>query len=397
MTGKLRKARNDLGFSIDEVALEAGWTKHRLEQLEASDDPDVSEALTLTDLYGVDVDALLDDEGSPSIPVSALLRAQQADISARARFAITAAASVARDARRLRDALGHEDTWAKLESFQHRPESDDPGEAEALAEHVRSRLDLGDKVIGSVSALAADLGVLVLWAELDRDVDAISMANEELGGLIVANTAGQHMGSGCQRRITLAHELCHVLFDRPRMANLDRFCVTGSVDENHEHRDNIERRARAFPAYFLAPRAAVARIWSAGGPPAEKVADVMRTFGLGYDATRHHLHFLGMLGRHEPIGTVSADLSPWDEAEAIPDPWRNTVQKVALEAGIDELRARALIPLLVQDGAPSDAMARDLLRANPAQWDAIRRAAFGASLRTWGLPSSAVSHGPARH
>lgn len=396
MTGKLSNARNALGFSVDEVALEAGWTKHRLDELERTDDPDVSEALVLTDLYGVDVDALLDDEGSSSIPVSALLRAQQSDISARARFAITGAASVARDARRLREALGHEDSWAKLESFQHRPESGDPGEAEGLAEHVRSRLALGDKVIGSVSALAADLGVLVLWAELDRDVDAISMANEELGGLIVANRAGVHMQSGCHRRTTLAHELCHILFDRPRMASLDRFCVTGGVDDNHEHRDNIERRARAFPAYFLAPRAAVDVVWRNGGAPAQKVADVMRTFGLGYEATRHHLHFLGFLGRDERVSSVTVDQSKWDEAEAIPDPWRNTVQKVALEAGLDELRVRALIPLLIQGAAPPDALARDLLRANPEQWDALRRAAFGASLRTWGLPSSADVDEPAR-
>jgi Zn-dependent peptidase ImmA (M78 family) len=380
-----------LGFSLDEVASEAGWSKQRLNELEASDDADAAEAQVLTDLYGIDVDELLDDGPEEAqMPASALLRARHDDVSADTRFAITNAASVARDARRLQRMLGRETGWDRIEAFRHRPEDDDPGVAEELARQVRERLDLGaGEAIGSVSKLIEKMGILLIWTELDREVDAVSMATSELGGVIVANGAGTHMQTGCHRRVTLAHELCHILFDRPRMNGLDRFCVTGGIDENAAHRDNIERRARAFPAYLLAPRAAVERIWRSTATLEDKVAAVMDTFGLGYEATRHHLHFLRVLPLDREL-EVSADPSRWDAADPIPDLSRDTVQRVALQAGIDPMRVQVLLPLVTTRDGVSDTVAREMLRANPKQWDEIRLAAFGQSMREWATPSSAI-------
>ena len=390
MAGKLSKMRESLGFSLDEVAAEAGWSKQRLSTLERTDDADATDALVLTDLYGVDVEELLDDGlDELQMPASALLRARHEDVSARTRFAITRAASVARDARRLQEMRGLDTGWECIEAYRHRPEDGDPGVAEDLAQQVRGRLDLAaGQAIGSVSKRIERMGILLIWTELDAEVDAVSMAAPDLGGVIVANAAGDHMQTGCHRRVTLAHELCHILFDRPRMNSLDRFCVTGSVDENAEHRDNIERRARAFPAYLLAPRTAVDRIRRSTATLEEKVASVMDTFGLGYEATRHHLHFLGALPRDREL-KVSADPSKWDAADPIPDPTHDTVQRVALQAGIDPMRVQVLLPLVTTRDGVSDSVAREMLRANPKQWDEICLAAFGQSVRTWGTPSSA--------
>lgn len=380
-----------MGFSVDEVALEAGWSKQRLNELERDDDADATETLVLTDLYGIDIDELLDGDLDPSqMPASALLRARHEDVSAQTRFAITNAAAVARDARRLQRMRGEDTGWNEIERFRPRPEDDDPGVAEDLARQVRDALGLNPGApIGSVSRLIERMGILVIWAEMAPEIDAVSMATPELGGVIVANSAGTHMQTGCQRRVTLAHELCHILFDRPRMSSLDRFCVTGGTDETAAHRDNIERRARAFPAYLLAPRTAVERIWRSTADEEDKVAAVIDTFGLGYEATRHHLHFVSRLPRDREL-EVNADPSKWDTADPVPT--LDTVQQVASDADIDPMRVRVLVPMVTRRDQMTDALAREVLRADPAQWDRIRLAAFGQSLRSWGTPSSAIDH-----
>lgn len=393
----LRELRNCLAFSVDEVAAEAGWPKRRLLQLEASDDPDASETLLLGDLYGVELDALLDGEvavGDAS-PLSSLLRARHDDVSASTRFAMTRAASVARDVRRLQELQDQDCGWESVERFRANPNYEDPGVAESLAGQARHMLGLGpNAAIASVTDVLEQAGVLLLWGDLDEEVDAFSLATADLGAVIVANRRGAHMGTGFQRRVTLSHELCHILFDRPRMAALDSFCVAGSTDEDSERRggiDDIEARARAFPAYFLAPRTVVDRIWRRAESTRDKVGHVMEWCGMGYEATRHHLAWLNKL----PMGTrlqgakLPMRSTRWDEAEPVPR--FSTVERVARDTGLNVMRVRALLPRLTGGGVP-DGMARQLLRATPQQFDQLRLSAGIRQVRSWAVSSSA---GPA--
>ncbi len=51
---------------------------------------------------------------------------------------------------------------------------------------------------------------LVLWAVL-------------IGAAVLVSSASPAWRSGLRRRVLLAHELCHVLFDRPALEPLQRF------------------------------------------------------------------------------------------------------------------------------------------------------------------------------
>jgi hypothetical protein len=88
---------------------------------------------------------------------------------------------------------------------------------------------------------------------------------------------------------------------------------------------------------------------------------------------------------------VHARAARWNEAEPVPP--LDTPQGVAIDAGLDPVRARALVPMLTRGEATTDAHAREALRANPDQRDQVRRAAFGSSDRAWGTPSSAAADG----
>jgi hypothetical protein len=92
--------------------------------------------------------------------------------------------------------------------------------------------------------LLAPLGVEVLWQPMPHEFDALAIASEHYGAIIVANPHGAHMSAveGC--RITFARELCHLLFDRAEMARFARACAIERVSGRvRSHFELIEGRA----------------------------------------------------------------------------------------------------------------------------------------------------------
>jgi len=66
--------------------------------------------------------------------------------------------------------------------------------------------------------------------------------------LIVLNPSCPDARGVSGRRVTLAHELCHLLFDRSRMESLARFEGRGANSDRP-----IEMRANAFAVELLVP------------------------------------------------------------------------------------------------------------------------------------------------
>ena len=120
-----------------------------------------------------------------------------------------------------------------------------------LARQVRA--ELGQKETGyfDIEVAVKNLGIEVCDVSLtDPGILAVCIGSPQYGPLIAINVAypDAEDPSASGRRITLAHELCHLLFDRTRMRGFARF--EGGAAESDRL---IEMRANAFAVELLAP------------------------------------------------------------------------------------------------------------------------------------------------
>jgi Zn-dependent peptidase ImmA (M78 family) len=120
----------------------------------------------------------------------------------------------------------------------------------ALAAQVRAQLGLDGPV--DPEALLKRWGVRVFTADLrlSRNIDALAMWKGS-SAWVVVNGAGHHAQSRVGRRATLAHEICHVLFDSGGALPLVE-ALGGRMPRD------LEQRARAFAAELLLPRGLIA-------------------------------------------------------------------------------------------------------------------------------------------
>ena len=146
------------------------------------------------------------------------------------------------------------DTYAKLKELAIDPRSPidlrEPWESGyRLADLVRSKLGLreGDHV--DVETLVHQLGVGVHTITLrDSDIRGVCVASPAYRPIVVINNSCEDASGVSGRRITLAHELCHLLFDRYRLRSLARFEGYSSESDRV-----VEMRANAFAVQLLAP------------------------------------------------------------------------------------------------------------------------------------------------
>lgn len=122
-----------------------------------------------------------------------------------------------------------------------------------LARAVRNRLSLaGDESI-DVERVLRNLDVDVQDLDLgDTGVLGACIAAPGYSPLVVINTVCPDAIGVSGRRVTLAHELCHLLFDRSRLRGLARF-ERGLADGDR----SIEKRANAFAIELLVPMIAL--------------------------------------------------------------------------------------------------------------------------------------------
>jgi Zn-dependent peptidase ImmA (M78 family) len=396
VANRLQTLRERLGFSVDEVALVARLSRDELRQVEALPDPHgMSSELVpvFEDLYGVDIERWLElpEDGIEAAlpPVATLLRAQADVLGSATRFSIAEATTVARHIRDLQRRLGIDTAWPETARlFSHDSDYSQPAVGERLARQVRDRLELAPGSIPSMRKLLERLGIVVLWEQLPRHIDALALASDETGGVIVANANGPHMANAFLRRVSFAHELLHLLYDRSRMQQVERFCATG---RNRAKTEDIESRARAFTMYFLAPRDEVETAWAevSGRSVEQKVRSLMTRFGAGYEAMRHHLHFLNVLHIDEEIGRVDADSPPdWEQVDPSSDGY---LERKALDAGVSPLRAGELFGLVwraYRNGELGDSAARDELRLHPSAWQQLKLGYAGERGGRWSTSSA---------
>lgn len=161
-------------------------------------------------------------------------------------------------------------------------------------------LDVLDEADPDPEAVRTDLDALLEGLEItSRDVGlgregprGVAMAGEGLRPLILVNTDHQ-VNRGQGRRFTMAHELCHILFDRQRARALAHSSTPWASP-------SIEQRANAFAAMLLMPS------FRARRPKAADMAKLSlglshlaRTLGVGRVALCRHLYNLGEIDSDE--------------------------------------------------------------------------------------------------
>lgn len=159
-----------------------------------------------------------------------------------------------------------------------------------LAESLHAELDL-DLRQGwvDVTGLLDSLGVRVLPGKLqDRDIRACSVVGPSHVPTIIQNAQSSFYESYGARRFNLAHELCHLLYDRSRGRKL-------AIASGPWAPAVIEKRANAFAAMFLMPTELIARVvagLSVSITTLDGIGAVARQFRTSRRAAVEHLYNL---------------------------------------------------------------------------------------------------------
>ena len=166
--------------------------------------------------------------------------------------------------------------------------------AEALHEHFNSQFVAEETV--DIEKLVETVGVEVKDLELsDEKVRGVSIAGpQHRPGIVVNSRHGANLyPSG--RRFTLAHELCHLLFDREAGSRL-------AIASGPWAPQDVEKRANAFAAMLLMPAALVQRAVKKLTAPLETwegVGEVARGLRMGHFSVLSHLKNLGYIDEND--------------------------------------------------------------------------------------------------
>jgi Zn-dependent peptidase ImmA (M78 family) len=159
-----------------------------------------------------------------------------------------------------------------------------------LAAETRRLLELDPEApIPSMRALVSDtLGIPLVQTKMGARFAGATIANGYERGIVV-NIDGANENVWV-RRMTLAHELGHLLWDP--VQKLNRLTVDRYDDlkvNASERRDPVEIRANAFAIALLAPPAAVDRIVHDAADIPSAVYEVTQHFGISVSAAMAHV------------------------------------------------------------------------------------------------------------
>jgi Zn-dependent peptidase ImmA (M78 family) len=263
-------------------------------------------------------------------------------------------------------------------------ENEHPGER--LARTVRKSLGLGIEPLPSMRALLEkELAIRIVWVtedHLDRTVDGACTIDPRPAILVNLLEPQRHPW---RTRITLAHELCHLLFDQQSGGRRTLFSPHGRRSLFPGF-DDMEQRARAFAGCFLAPAEGVrATVGSLDPTSEEAIRSVGVKFGVGRTVAVNRLHHVFQLSSSERSAMevraregYSADFSGDDVDESLG--FRGgallaLVQQAFEQGKLGATRARKLLGLPMTDPLPFPGV--DAARCAPlvSRAEAIRRKA----------------------
>jgi len=179
-----------------------------------------------------------------------------------------------------------------LSSLVRNPESEawlrPHDEGYRLAEDCREELGIAaDEIFVDVDSVLDLLGVSIQEHFLDTTaIRGVAVAGSGFSPAVLVNKASFYNSNPAGRRFTLAHELCHILYDRTRAKKLSHLSGPWASART-------EKRANAFAAMFLAPPSAIRQ--SLTEISVEAVRELARKVGMGRSALVEHLYNVDLI------------------------------------------------------------------------------------------------------
>lgn len=320
---RLQKAREGAHVGVSPAARAIGITESELLDAEKGMGLTASRVHALSTVYGLAEEELF-SETFKDTAVRVLLRGDPR--SDQLILHLGRLASICREQTLLEELLG-QPSRGHVNMFAPAGEPRPPAyiQAEELAKQARTLLNLGTAPIRSMSSLFQEVGIRLVWTDsLPEEIQGLSLHDLRLGPSVVVNLRGRR-DQWWTLRSTLAHELCHILFDRVPEQPL------GIASRKDQH-ELIESRANAFGIYFLAPRESVWKLLTdRGRRPSEldqkDVHALMLYFGLGKEGATWHLKHLDwiteeqrkfLMSRKYPTEPNADVESPSSQSDLIP-------------------------------------------------------------------------------
>jgi len=366
MADLLRTARERARLTVEELAR---WARVAPDELRRAEDGDAR--LTAPELdqcarvFGLRLEDLLAGEAG-NAPMTLLLRASDAPFDFRSvltseiDFALGEFQRVVRDIHEVELALG--DPISSLPTIVAGPVPPGKHEGEYRAERVRLELGLGDDPISSVRDLVRRLGVAVISVTSEQvDTSLDGACTRAPRPAILINLLEEGATWPWRARVTLAHELGHLLFD---MASRERqVLVSPSGKTLPGGIDHLEQIARAFAACLLVPTAGVRGTVAGRDPTSEDaITAVGRTYGVGRTLAINRLQqVFGLRGSQrlemdlriprKYDGDFSADAPPLPNGFR-GQPLLGLLRRAVAEQRIGAARARRMLALGPTDPLP---------------------------------------------
>lgn len=281
----LKQARQDAGLSLDALA---SWSRLPVEVLRGAEDATVrltaSELDRCARVFGLRLEDLLAGEAGRA-PMTVLLRSEtglaqdtRAVLTTEIDEALGELQRVVRDVADLERALGLVPPRLPRIDDSRRPS--DMHRGEHRARRVREELGLGIEPIPSMRRLVDALGVAIVWVteeQVDKLVDgACVMAPRPAMLVNLFEAANLHPW---RARITIAHEIGHLLFD---LTPGNPVAVSLAARRQPAHLEEIEQVARAFAACLLVPAEGVRKVVGALDPTSDDAVQAVGShFGVG--------------------------------------------------------------------------------------------------------------------
>lgn len=311
----IKERRSKLALDAPTLARASRINGTRLDAIETSREEATFEELRrVSRILGIDLATYDPDEGgSPEqLPsVTTLMKSAGGFIPASQWNVVVDAAEVAREIVALEDALGRPSRFEVLsERFPDgRFSKGGWQEGRRLAMLVREVLSIEAGPIPSMLRLCERLGIVVVETWLPQGISALCLADEAHGPTIILNLAGYNE-SAFVRRFTLAHEVCHILFDRHGLEPLQTFDSYAEASD----KSSVEQRADAFSVQLLAPEEPFRVHWKQldklGFPPEITLRKLMERFGVGFQAMRSRAVHLGLLSEEASYALSTVDTTP---------------------------------------------------------------------------------------
>jgi Zn-dependent peptidase ImmA (M78 family) len=176
-----------------------------------------------------------------------------------------------------------------------------------LAESLHETLDLTGEWV-DVRGVIRELDIRQLWRTLDdSSIRGCSLVGPQHEPTIVINKSSRYSGSPVGVRFTIAHELCHILYDRSHGRKL-------AIASGPWAPRSIEKRANAFAAMFLMPSHLVQQAIADSPDPITQLAGaraIAKSLRVSFRAVIEHLCNLTLMTeieRDELLIQLSPDL-----------------------------------------------------------------------------------------